>query len=192
MSIATERRAQVSVQVGSQEISFETGKLAKQADGAVVVRSGETMVLATAVGRSEARAQNQQSDDHNRQQHHHHRTSSPLPTQLITSGGARQCPPHQSLPVSRDDTADPSNRRFRQSCQPVCGITFADTEKQLVILPAGDDLVFRNQVEGNTGCGLVLNPGTGSIVYRSNMLRGNGAGVCDAGTGNIDGGGNIL
>src|SRR5438132_2331601 len=55
MSIATERRAQVSVQIGEQEISFETGKLAKQADGAVVVRSGDTMVLATAVGRSEAR-----------------------------------------------------------------------------------------------------------------------------------------
>jgi len=55
MSIATERRAQVSVQVGTQEISFETGKLAKQADGAVVVRSGETMVLATAQGRAEAR-----------------------------------------------------------------------------------------------------------------------------------------
>ena len=43
MSIATERRAQVSVQVGQQEISFETGKLAKQADGAVVVRSGDTI-----------------------------------------------------------------------------------------------------------------------------------------------------
>ncbi|HET7572189.1 MAG TPA: polyribonucleotide nucleotidyltransferase [Gaiellaceae bacterium] len=55
MSIATERRAQVSVQVGNQEISFETGKLAKQADGAVVVRAGETMVLATAQGRPEAR-----------------------------------------------------------------------------------------------------------------------------------------
>jgi polyribonucleotide nucleotidyltransferase len=55
MSIATERRAQVSVQIGTQEISLETGKLAKQADGAVVVRSGETMVLATAVGRAEAR-----------------------------------------------------------------------------------------------------------------------------------------
>jgi polyribonucleotide nucleotidyltransferase len=55
MSIATDRRAQVSVQVGQHEISFETGKLAKQADGAVVVRSGETMVLATAVGRSDAR-----------------------------------------------------------------------------------------------------------------------------------------
>ena len=55
MSIATERLAQVSVQIGEQEITFETGKLAKQADGAVVVRSGETMVLATAVGRSEAR-----------------------------------------------------------------------------------------------------------------------------------------
>ena len=53
--IATERYATVSVTVGDREISFETGKLAKQADGAVVVRSGETMVLATAVGRAEAR-----------------------------------------------------------------------------------------------------------------------------------------
>jgi polyribonucleotide nucleotidyltransferase len=55
MSIATERRAQVSVQIGTHEISFETGHLAKQADGAVVVRGGDTMVLATAQGRPEAR-----------------------------------------------------------------------------------------------------------------------------------------
>ena len=55
MSITTEQQARVSVQVGEQEITFETGKLAKQADGSVVVRSGETMVLATAVGRTEAR-----------------------------------------------------------------------------------------------------------------------------------------
>jgi polyribonucleotide nucleotidyltransferase len=53
--IATERYATVSVTVGDREISFETGKLAKQADGAVVVRSGDTMVLATAQGRTEAR-----------------------------------------------------------------------------------------------------------------------------------------
>src|ERR671931_114610 len=45
----------VSVTVGDQEITFETGKLAKQADGSVVVRSGETMVLATAQGRMEGR-----------------------------------------------------------------------------------------------------------------------------------------
>ena len=45
----------VSVEIGGQEISFETGKLAKQADGAVVVRSGDTMVLSTAQGRMEAR-----------------------------------------------------------------------------------------------------------------------------------------
>ena len=49
------RLSAVSLTVGSQEISFETGKLAKQADGAVVVRSGETMVLATAQGRMETR-----------------------------------------------------------------------------------------------------------------------------------------
>src|SRR5918912_1248450 len=55
MAIATERGAEVSVTVGGREISFDTGKLAKQADGAVVVRSGETMVLATAMGRQEPR-----------------------------------------------------------------------------------------------------------------------------------------
>src|SRR3954467_14924385 len=40
--------SRVSVQVGREEISFETGKLAKQAGGAVVVSQGETIVLATA------------------------------------------------------------------------------------------------------------------------------------------------
>ncbi len=55
MSVAFGNKTTVSVTIGGQEISFETGKLAKQADGAVVVRSGETMVLATAQGRMEAR-----------------------------------------------------------------------------------------------------------------------------------------
>src|SRR6266511_1740387 len=55
MAIATERQADVSVTIGGRELTFETGKLAKQADGAVVVRSGETMVLATAQGRMEPR-----------------------------------------------------------------------------------------------------------------------------------------
>ena len=39
----------VSVEIEGKEISFETGKLAKQASGAVVVRAGDTMVLCTAV-----------------------------------------------------------------------------------------------------------------------------------------------
>ena len=55
MAVATERQADVSVTIGGREMTFETGKLAKQADGAVVVRSGETMVLATAQGRMEPR-----------------------------------------------------------------------------------------------------------------------------------------
>jgi polyribonucleotide nucleotidyltransferase len=55
MSTMTESLATVSVTVGEHEITFETGKLAKQADGAVVVRSGDTTVLATAVGRMEGR-----------------------------------------------------------------------------------------------------------------------------------------
>ena len=36
-------------------IEIETGKLAKQADGAVVVKMGKTMLLATVVSSSEAR-----------------------------------------------------------------------------------------------------------------------------------------
>src|SRR3954465_3680317 len=45
----------VSVEIGGREIKFETGKLAKQADGAVIVSSGQTVVLGTAQGRTEAR-----------------------------------------------------------------------------------------------------------------------------------------
>ena len=36
-------------------ISIETGKLAKQADGSVVVRMGDTMLLATVVSNKEAK-----------------------------------------------------------------------------------------------------------------------------------------
>src|SRR5690348_15374671 len=54
MSVALGNQS-VSVTIGDQEITLETGKLAKQADGAVVVRSGNTIVLATAQGRMEAR-----------------------------------------------------------------------------------------------------------------------------------------
>ena len=43
----------VSVEVGGEEISFETGKLARQASGSVVVRSGDTMVLCTATAGNE-------------------------------------------------------------------------------------------------------------------------------------------
>ncbi|HIN41577.1 MAG TPA: polyribonucleotide nucleotidyltransferase [Flavobacteriales bacterium] len=40
-----------------REITLETGKLAKQADGAIVLRSGKTMLLATIVSSKEARAE---------------------------------------------------------------------------------------------------------------------------------------
>ncbi|HEV2998819.1 MAG TPA: polyribonucleotide nucleotidyltransferase [Solirubrobacteraceae bacterium] len=43
----------VSVEIAGSEISFETGRMAKQASGAVVVRQGETMVLATATAGGE-------------------------------------------------------------------------------------------------------------------------------------------
>src|SRR5437867_8990920 len=43
----------VSVEIGGTEIEFETGKLAKQASGAVLVKAGDTHVLATATAGNE-------------------------------------------------------------------------------------------------------------------------------------------
>ena len=40
---------QISIPVGSKSLEIQIGKLAKQADGAAVVRYGDTVVLATAV-----------------------------------------------------------------------------------------------------------------------------------------------
>ncbi len=37
------------VNFGGKELTIETGRMAKQADGSVVVRYGDTMVLVTAV-----------------------------------------------------------------------------------------------------------------------------------------------
>src|ERR1700683_1713815 len=39
---------QVSVEIGGRELTFETGKMARQAHGAIVARYGDTVVLATA------------------------------------------------------------------------------------------------------------------------------------------------
>jgi polyribonucleotide nucleotidyltransferase len=46
---------QRDITLGARTISIETGKLAKQADGAVTVRSGDTMVLVTACHAANAR-----------------------------------------------------------------------------------------------------------------------------------------
>src|SRR6059036_1832321 len=46
--MTSEEVGRVSAEVEGTEITFETGKLAKQASGAVVVRAGDTMVLSTA------------------------------------------------------------------------------------------------------------------------------------------------
>jgi len=46
----------VSATIGGRELSLETGKMAKQADGAVQVRYGDTLVLVTACSNKEPRA----------------------------------------------------------------------------------------------------------------------------------------
>src|SRR5436305_9498192 len=45
----------VTVQVGDKQIHIETGKMAKQADGAVTVQLGETIVIVAAVADSKAK-----------------------------------------------------------------------------------------------------------------------------------------
>src|SRR6187399_792345 len=45
----------ITAQVGDKQITIETGKLAKQADGAVTVQMGETIVLVAAVGATKAK-----------------------------------------------------------------------------------------------------------------------------------------
>lgn len=49
------KREIISITVGDQEISFETGKIARQANGAVLVRAGETVVFASACAANEAK-----------------------------------------------------------------------------------------------------------------------------------------
>ncbi|HEY7892990.1 MAG TPA: polyribonucleotide nucleotidyltransferase [Solirubrobacteraceae bacterium] len=46
--MSSDNVTRVSAEIAGSEISFETGKMAKQASGAVVVRQGDTMVLCTA------------------------------------------------------------------------------------------------------------------------------------------------
>lgn len=48
------QRHKLSVTVGEQTITFETGKIARQANGAVITRAGETMLLSTACAAPEA------------------------------------------------------------------------------------------------------------------------------------------
>jgi len=47
--------SEVAVEVGGRPLRFQTGKLAKQADGSVLVSQGDTMVLVTAVMSDEPR-----------------------------------------------------------------------------------------------------------------------------------------
>jgi len=51
MNIGTKK----TIITGGKEITLETGKLAKQADGSVVLRMGDTMLLATVVSAPEAK-----------------------------------------------------------------------------------------------------------------------------------------
>ena len=45
-----------AINLGGREFTIETGRIAKQADGAVLVRQGETVVLVTAVSGHQPKA----------------------------------------------------------------------------------------------------------------------------------------
>ncbi|HLM45342.1 MAG TPA: hypothetical protein VK458_15830, partial [Myxococcaceae bacterium] len=49
----TDMHLKKSVKIGDTELTIETGHMAKQADGSVVVRYGDTMLLVTAVSARE-------------------------------------------------------------------------------------------------------------------------------------------
>ena len=60
MARAERRKKEMTMQrvempLGRYTLSFETGRMAKQSDGAVVVRLGDTVVLATANALREAK-----------------------------------------------------------------------------------------------------------------------------------------
>ncbi len=55
MPVSTAAESRVRIEIGSEAIELSTGRVAKQADGAVLVTSGNTMLLATAVGRTDVR-----------------------------------------------------------------------------------------------------------------------------------------
>ena len=45
----------IATEIGGRTIAFETGKMAKQANGSVVISSGDTMVLVTVVAETESK-----------------------------------------------------------------------------------------------------------------------------------------
>ncbi|MBK9153600.1 MAG: polyribonucleotide nucleotidyltransferase [Chloracidobacterium sp.] len=53
--MANKKYLKESIKVGANDLIVETGKVAKQADGSVVIRYGETMVLVTAVSMRQAK-----------------------------------------------------------------------------------------------------------------------------------------
>ena len=44
------------IELGGKKISLETGKIARQADGAIIAQCGETVVLATVVGAKKSKS----------------------------------------------------------------------------------------------------------------------------------------
>jgi polyribonucleotide nucleotidyltransferase len=55
ISTGNKQIEKITVPLGDKQITIETGKLAKQADGAVIVRLGETVVIVAAVGAAKAK-----------------------------------------------------------------------------------------------------------------------------------------
>ena len=50
------------IEVAGKKISLETGKVARQADGAIIASCGETVILATVVGAKKVKDQDRENE----------------------------------------------------------------------------------------------------------------------------------
>ena len=107
--------SRVSVEIGGTEITFETGKLAKQASGSVVVTAGDTMVLCHRHGGQRARRRLPPADRRRRGAHVRRGQD---PRQLLQARGPRRREghPHRAHDRPPDPPALPEGlERARRS-----------------------------------------------------------------------------
>ena len=105
-----------NITIGRQTLSIETGKLAKQADGAVVVRSGDTMVLVTACARGEPARRHRLPAADGRLPRIHLRVG-PHPRRLLQARrqAGREGSAHQPPDRSADPAAVPGRLALRDA-----------------------------------------------------------------------------
>ena len=122
------------ITLGSRTMSIETGKLAKQADGAVIVRSGDTMVIVTACHAANAARRHRLPAADGRLPRIHLRVG-PHPRRLLQARrqarreGSADEPPDRSARSGRSSRPAGTTRRRSSRCS-----ISADTENDSDVL----------------------------------------------------------